>query len=234
MRKLLHLLLFVILLAACHRDKSNANTDTTNDHTNTFFAQYYVRYLQEERQIKAHVAFFEGDSLPTARPIQFQNEVIFQGQNMQARQLPPRTVRYIYNGVGDYASKGFIFQYQDSTGKTQQQVLQMAPIADFSLNAAASRSKGMELSLESPPFLNNESLVLFFTNVADNQAYTIEYKGLIDNPLFIAPEEMGGITPGKYLLYLVKKQLTTDLVEKSEITSEVEFYSKTIEVQLKK
>lgn len=234
MRKLLHLLLFVILLAACHRDKSNANTDTTNDHTNTFFAQYYVRYLQEERQIKAHVAFFEGDSLPTARPVQFQGDVIFQGQPMQPRQLPPRTIRYLYNGVGDYALNSFIFQYQDNSGKTRQQMLQMAPIESFSVNIEASRSRGMELTVQTAPFQTDESLVLFFTNLTDHQSYTIEYKGLIDNPLLITPQEMGNITPGKYLLYLIKRQRMTNRSERTEITTEIEFYSKTIEIQIKK
>ncbi|MFN7116677.1 MAG: hypothetical protein ACK4TA_07730 [Saprospiraceae bacterium] len=232
MKKNLLFLLVILAVTACQRDKSNADVNAAE--TTTFFAQYYVRYLQEEQQIKAHVAFYEGDSLPTARPIEFTDEVIFQGNTMQARQLPPRTVRYIYNGVGEYAQNGFTFQYQDNTGKTQGQQLQMAPIEDFSLNPGASRSKGMELVLKGASFLANESLVLLFTNLANNQVYSIEYKGLIDNPLFIAPEEMGALIPGKYQLYLVKKQTTTINAANKEITSEIEFYTKTKEVQIGK
>lgn len=221
------LLGMVILLNSCKSDK-------TTEKIPHLFADYYVRYLETERQIKAHAAFYEGDSVRTARPVQFNATVSFQGNPMNPRQLQPNTIRYIYNGTGDYAADGFTFQYQDLSGKNRKQVLQMTPIEDFSITGEASRSKGLTLNIQSAPFRENETLILFFTNVSNNQAYSLEYKGLIDLPLLIEPGELQGMTPGKQVLYLVKKQFNTAKEENIDLTSSIEFYSKTIEIQIGK
>ena len=70
--------------------------------------------------------------------------------------------------------------------------------------------------------------------MSNNQAYSLEYKGVIDIPLLIAPGELEGITPGKHVLYLIKKQMNTLKVENMDITSSIEFYSKTIEIPISK
>lgn len=224
----------IILLLGIILFLNGCKSDKTPEKTPHVFADYYVRYLETERQIKAHAAFYEGDSVRTARPLQFTSSVLFQGDPMNPRNLPPNTIRYIYNGTGDYAPTGFTFQYQDLAGKNQKQVLQMTPISDFSVTAEASRSKGLTLNIQSAPFQENESLILFFTNLSNNKAYSLEYKGLIDLPLIIAPSELEGITPGKQSLYLVKKQSNSLKAANMDITTTVEFYSKTIEVQIQK
>jgi hypothetical protein len=221
--------LFIILFAL-----NSCKSDQAPEKTPHLFADYYVRYLETERQLKAHAAFYEGDSVRTARPVQFNSTVRFQGDPMNPRHLSPNTIRYIYNGGGNYTADGFTFQYEDLNGKNQQQVLQMAPIEDFSITGEASHSKGLSLNIKSAPFRENESLVLFFTNVSNNQAYSLEYKGVIDIPLLIAPGELEGITPGKHVLYLIKKQMNTLKVENMDITSSIEFYSKTIEIPISK
>lgn len=211
---------------------NSCKSDKTTEKIPHLFADYYVRYLETGRQIKAHAAFYEGDSVRTARPVQFNSTVRFQGDPMNPRQLPPNTIRYIYNGIGDYAANGFTFQFQDMNGKNRQQVLKMAPITDFSITSEASRSKGLTLNIQSTPFQENESLILFFTNVRTNQAYSLEYKGLVDVSLVIAPNELATITPGKHVLYLVKKQINTLREDNLDATTAVEFYTKTIEIQI--
>lgn len=224
----------IILLLSVVFILSNCKSDKNTEETPHLFADYYVRYLETERQIKAHAAFYEGDPIPTARPIQFNSTVYFQGEPMNARRLPPNTIRYIYNGVGEYLPSGFTFQYQDPNNKTRKEVLKMSSIEDFSIRNEASISKGLTLDLQSTPFQENESLVLFFTNLGNNQAYSLEYKGLIDNPLFVEPTELEKLTPGKYILYLVKKQETILQKENTDVSTTVEFYSKTIEIQILK
>jgi len=224
MRNILLLFLFPFL--------SNCKSEPSVKQMPQLFADYYVRYLQTERQIKAHAAFYEGDSIRTTRPVQFSTDVIFQGNVMEPRQLSASTIRYIYNGGGDYAPGGFVFQHPDLSGKTQQRVLKMSPIENFAINGTAVRSQGITLDIQTAPFQASESLVLFFTNVRTNQAFSLEYKGLIDLPLKILPGELQNLQAGKYSLYLVKKQTVTEKSGSTDITAQVEFYSKPIEVKL--
>ncbi len=220
------LLAVIFLVNSCKSDKPTEKAPH-------FFADYYVRYLEAEHQIKAHAAFYEGDSVRTARPLQWTSTVRFQGDPMNPRELPPNTIRYIYNGEGDYAKDGFTFQYQDLTNKNRKQVLQMSPIEDFSIDEAASQAKGMHLNIKSAPFKENESLILFFTNVSNNKVYSLEYQGIIDLSLTVAPGELEGISPGKQALYLIKKQTNTFQEDNMDVTSSVEFYTKTVEIQVR-
>lgn len=226
-----YFLLFTFLgsLAACRNESSNATAGAATARLTT---EFYVRYLETERQLKAHAAFTYGDSLPPLQTHHFPKGVQFQGNPMEPNQLPDRTLRYVYNGTGDYATDGFSFTYEDPSGKNRSQTLKLAPIEDFSVKGTAT-PQGLTLILKGAPFQANESLILLFLN-EKNQAFSAEFKGPFDvEELAVPPAQLAGITSGKHFLYLVKKQITTRADGNANITSEIEFYSKTIEVQIR-
>lgn len=226
-----YLLLFTFLgcLGACRTDSADAKRGASTARLST---ELYVRYLETERQLKAHAAFSYGDSLPTLQTNDFPKGVLFQSKSMNPNQLPDRTLRYVYNGTGEYTPNGFVFTYEDPTGKNRTYTLKLAPIEDFSVKGTAT-PHGLTLVLKGAPFQANESLILLFLN-EKNKAFSSEFKGPFDvEELAVPPAQLAGITPGKHFLYLVKKQITTSTDGNANITSEIEFYSKTIEVQIR-
>ncbi len=216
-------LAFAVMLAACQSEK------VAPKH---IFADYFVRYLETERQLKVHAAFYEGDTLETARSLVFDKNVTFQGYEMNPRQIENKTMRYIFNGIGDYDSS-FLFQYTDLRGKPQEFRITMAPLRDFSVkNNEISLSKGMVLELEGEPFAANESLILLFTSERNKSAMA-EFKGPFNvKTLEVPAVQLMDVDPGKNFLYLVKKQENIQKTSTMDITSSVEYYSKTIEIQV--
>ncbi|MDX1941198.1 MAG: hypothetical protein SFU99_11645 [Saprospiraceae bacterium] len=219
----LFLLAVIVTLAACQSEKITSKY---------IFADFFVRYLETERQLKAHAAFFEGDSLETATPIIFETNVKLQNFEMKPRQVEEdKRIRYVFNGTGAYDST-FIFQYTDQKGRDQAFKMSMSPIRDFSVKEGASLSKGMVVTLDCDPFKANESLILLFTS-EKNQSAMAEFQGPFDLKELVVPAvQIAEVQPGVNFLYLVKKQQTIVKAPKMETTSSIEFYSKTIEVQI--
>lgn len=224
------LALFLWSLAACRNESAHSNTNAIQAPLQT---EFYVRYLEAERQVKAHASFTYGDSLPALHSHQFSKGVTFQGNAMKSSQLPDQLLRYVYNGVSDYATDGFLFTYEDPHSKPRSARLKLSPIEDFSLQGN-SLSKGLILSIKGASFRDNENLVLLFLN-DKNQAFSTEIKGSFEGKSLNLPAaQLVGITPGNYFLYLVKKQIAISRDANIHMTSEIEFYTKTIKVQIEK
>lgn len=198
------------------------------------YADFFVRYLETEEQIKAHASFYEGDTLTTSKSVTFDDEVTFQNNVMQPRQIMEnRNFRYVYNGKGDY-SDTFTFKFPKSTGFGKRAyTVAMAPIEDFSVkNGVVSLSEGMVLEIQGEPFQANESLVLLFTG-EHNVSVAAEFEGPFDvAELDVPAVQLLGVEPGKNALYLVKKQVNADKADNMDVTSSVEFYSKIIDVEV--
>lgn len=216
-------LAMLLTLIACQSEK------TSSKH---IFADFYVRYLETERQVKAHAAFFQGDSLETATPVIFEKNVTLQTYEMKPRQVEEdKKMRYVFNGVGNYDST-FLFQYTDQRGNEQEFKISMTPILDFSVKEGASLSKGMTLQLECEPFKANESLILLFTS-EKNQSAMAEFQGPFDLKELVIPAiQITEVQPGINYLYLVKKQQNTFKRPTMDITSSAEFYTKAVEVKI--
>jgi len=197
------------------------------------YADFFVRYLETEEQLKAHASFYEGDTLTTSRSVTFDNEVTFQNNAMQPRQIPEdRSFRYVYNGTGDY-SNSFTFKFPKSGLGKEEYTVSMSPIEDFAVkNGAVSLSEGMVLEIQGEPFQANESLVLLFTG-ENNVSAAAEFAGPFDvAELNVPAVQLLGVEPGKNALYLVKKQVNAEKIGSMDVTSSVEFYSKIIDVEV--
>ncbi len=218
-----YLFVFTALLVACQSDQAGSKH---------MFADFFVRYLETERQLKAHAAFYEGDTLKTARSVTFEKPVYFQGYPMDRRQIEDKTLRYIFNGVGTYDS-AFVFQYTDLRGRKQDFNLSMAPIRDFSIKEpVASLRKGFTLLLDASPFDAEESLVLLFTG-PNNKSAMAEFKGPFNlTELSVPAVQLVDAEPGLNSLYLVRKRTSQYKTPAMDITASAEYYTKIIDVEL--
>mgnify|MGYP007059400027 CR=1 FL=1 len=196
-----------------------------------WFANYYVRYLQTERQLKAHASFLEGDSLKNAEPKRFRGGVSFQGKRMEMRNLNNKVFRYLLNEEANY-SDSFLFRHRDEEGNYWEYTIKMNPIEDFFVKNEISKSKGMSLIIKGGILQENEELILLFSD-QDSKAASISITGPSNTiEFFIEPEKLHNLTPGPGQLYLVKKQVNQDQEERLSAVSSIEFYSKTIDIEV--
>ncbi len=214
-----------ILLPACREEKPE-------EKAKHLFAEFFVRYLQAEQEIKAHASFFEGDTIQSAAPKAFAGEVTFQGNSMEARSLPGGTIRYTFEQLGDYAD-AFQFRFRDDSGQGREIAAAMAPIDSFAISGGkASRSSGMTLYATGGKLNPGESMVLLFSDEND-KAYTIMLSGPSAGEEYRIPAaKVETLSPGKHTLYLVKKKRAAEKGDSLSILTEIEFYTNTIEVQV--
>ncbi len=196
------------------------------------FAEFFVRYLEAEQQVKAHASFFEGDSIGTAMPRAFASGVAFQGSAMESRQLPGGTIRYTIERQASYA-ESFPFRFQPASGTVREFALSMTPIDTFSVQGGqASKSKGMALSAPGGRLEKNESMVLLFSD-EHNRASTINLQGPSPGDTYRIPAaKIEPLTLGTNKLYLVKKKRLVERSDTLSILADMEYYTGTLEVEV--
>ncbi len=214
----------VVWTVACRNDSSGASSEP-------LFADFSVRYLEGEKQIRALASFMQGDSLPTARNFAPQGGVSFQGMPMEQREFPKGGVRYTYTSEAEYAPS-FLFTFKDAKGNIQQQSLPMSPIRNFSVRGIASREKGITLELDAEPIADDESLLLLFTD-EQNRSASILLPGPFPAGSILVPKSyLQGIFPGKNQFYIVRRRTLPNRRIGLDVKSNIEFYSKTISVDI--
>ncbi len=208
-----------------------ATKETSADQAH-LFADYYVRFLQTEQQVKAYATFLKGDSLETAQPAEWIELVRFQGDQMESRSIGAQSKRFVYNGPAAYAS-AFTFSYKDKNNKEQKVTIPMPGIQDFSVLGAASKSNGMSIQLSGIDIAENESLILLFTD-SKNASSTIPLPGPIKmgGTLTLPASYLKSVSLGKNKLYLVRNLKSITRTLEQDITIESEFYSKTVELEV--
>ncbi|MCB9273707.1 MAG: hypothetical protein H6564_06675 [Lewinellaceae bacterium] len=216
---------FVALSTACRQNKEEQKGPQ-------LFADLYVRYLQAEEELKATATFFEGDSIETASPKILTGGASFQGSGMEPRPLPGGTVRYTLQRNGDYAAS-FPFRFKNNNGLQQEYSLSMAPIDTFYIHGAkASKSQGMSAYADGGQLQAGESLVFLFSD-AQNQAFSFTLNGpLATTEIKVPPSQLESLKPGPYQLYLVKKKRSTEVKPGLAVLANIEFYTRTVEVEV--
>lgn len=212
--------------AAC-----NATTETKQVETKNIFADFYVRYFQTEKLLKGQVTFGEGDTISTTKPIEMAR-VNFMNSGMTKKNLLGKYTRYMYQAPVTQTQSEFKFNFTDKQGQSQEQTLKMEPINDFSFKGDISKSKGMVLQLDGTTLSADEQMILLFNN-DDNKVATIDIGGPSTNQaISFTGEQLNGLSLGKNQLYLVKKQIRRFQKDNYKMSSIIEFYSNTIEVEV--
>jgi hypothetical protein len=195
------------------------------------FAEYFIRYLEEERQLKAHAAFFEGDSLQAAQPKVIAGGVALQNIAMSRRDLGGRGIRYTLDRSADYEPP-YRFSYRDDRGLFREHLIDMSPIANFFIKGQISKSLGMAIVVEGGLLKHGESLLLLFTD-AEQMATSISIGGPTSTIEYaLPPHALANLNPGPGWLYLVKKQSATIQGQTQTTFSAIEYYSRTINIEV--
>lgn len=216
----------VLLLLA-----SGCKQAATYKETNRIFSEYFVRYLESERQIKAYATFFEGDSMATAVPKTFLGGVTFQGSAMEPRNLLDKATRYTITQNGDYSS-AFEFKYKNEQREEQHHIITMSPLQNLTIDSLISKSSNLKLRVQGGELSAEESLVLLF-NDENNKASSITITGPTQGTEHLIPaSNLKGLSTGKCQLYLVKKRGEIKESSDSHTVSAIEFYTNTVEVEV--
>lgn len=221
----IYLFLAVLLLAtACEEPRAP-------EESNHYFANFFVRYLAVEQQLKSQATFLSGDSLNSARPVSFNTPVLFQGESMDGRKIPGDVVRYSWLNTSAYPEQ-FQFQFQRLDGEVQQLTAEMSPIRDFFLKGPLSITEGINLVINGGVLEEEESLVLIFSDET-NRATSITVEGPYKTIEYnIPPKELYNLSTGPGKLYLVKKQQRVYDEKNISATSTIEFYSDVIPIEI--
>ncbi|MCP3929173.1 MAG: hypothetical protein GY705_08745, partial [Bacteroidetes bacterium] len=195
------------------------------------FAELYVRYLENEKELKAQVVFFKGDSLENAQPASTDGRISFQGSEMLSRNLNGNTIRHTISFQSDY-QETFTFQFQDLSSQIRKYEAGMSPIEGFIVKDQISLSNGMQLILKGEKLSRDESLVLLFSN-EKHQAHSIIVEGPTESiELDIPAHQVKEFPIGNGTLYLVKKQTRPIKENYVSGTSTIEFYTNAIDVEV--
>lgn len=201
--------------------------------TPTIFANFEVRYLQGDRELRGQASFLQGDSLATATPISFEGGLGFMGSGTRTKQLPGAGFRYEGKLTADYPDElRFSFKRPGPNGHLADFNFPMEGIKDFNIQSANLKD-GLRLNLEGQ-LERDESLLLLFTTPTQ-EARTIIRPGPISaGPLYIPQDALLHFEPGEYRLYLVKSKEIRGQMEDVQYQTIIEFYTSEKTVNLLK
>jgi hypothetical protein len=224
MKKTTHILLFGIItfLMSC---QSEAPKEEKSDKSKpSTFANFYVRFLQKEKQTKATATFQNGMTQQQAQPLKIEQGVFFHNGNMVERTIPKIGPRYQASYDGPFSAT-YKFQFQDPLKGKTDHIVQVNPILDFSFEGEVSKSKGATLSWDGPPLNKNEALV-FLIQDAKNKSRSFELKGKTNaSKIDVASKHLSQLELGIAKIYLVRKQSRAAQKPNLVILAETEFYT---------
>ncbi len=209
----------------------NCQTDSNPEKGPLIFADFFIRYLDDEHELKAQASFLEGDSINNAVPKTFEGGIAFQGSGMEMKKIQDKLIRYSLIREMDYLDT-FRFKFNNDLGNPEIYSVAMSPIQDFFLQGPISKSKGMTIVINGGVLNPGENLVLLFSD-EKNQARTINMVGpKADVEYRFTADQLKNLTIGKGQLYLVKKQLKEQNIGNRVVRTEIEYYTKAIDVEV--
>lgn len=217
---LLYLTVFSTFFWGCGAEQST-------EHTPRLAANFYVRYVAENQELRGQASFFQEDSTTLAFP----GGVSFMGSGTQMKELPNGLLRYEGKIQIPFQNPTrFTFKLPGLDIPTEIN-LSMVGIDQYSITSA-SKSEGLRLTVNNT-LAADESLLLLFTD-PNEEVRTIVRPGPLERTeLFIPADAVALFTPGKYRVYLVKSRQIKAQTEGLDYEASVEFYSTEKEFELK-
>lgn len=227
MKKTHLLLVFIsfLFLISCQSEtpKSDQKQPTT-------FANFFVRFLQSENQVKANASFRTGMTQDLSKPIQIENGVFFHNGNMKEKKIPNVGIRYSYDYKGDF-SDPYKFRFTDPLQGKMNYEVNVNPILNYSIKGDVSKSKGLTLTWEGTPLNENESLVFLFTAAKKNVPFEIKGK-TASSTIEVPAEKLKTLEVGAAKVYLVRKQSHLHQEGNFVALSEMEFYTHETDIKI--
>ena len=223
------LLLLLLLLISCR----SAAPEVANR-----MAVLAVRYLEDTRELRGQLSLFAGDSLATAQPLRFPGQVAFLGSGTREAVLPgsgelSATYRYETTLRADYPTDlRFSFPGPESFQADRQTIeLRMAAPDLNAFPDTIRRSTGIQFTTPADSLRSSESILLFFSNVADESVRRVLVAGPTRSERISVPRgALEQLQPGTYRLYLVKSQQVNRKEDHLHTRGSIEYYTREKEV----
>lgn len=220
------LLLFCFLFVSCQSDSKSTQIEDKK----TTFANFYLRYLQAEKKVKAEAFFRKGESAKVGSAVEYKNGVRFDGGAMQMKSVVGRKL-YKSERLTDFNST-YTFEVDPGNANGYSHALKINPISNYSLENGVSKSKGIQLKWEGSPLSQAEQLVLLFTD-SQNRAFNINIDGPTEHSAASIPKErLEKMKYGNGSLYLVRKFNSISKTEGKQINAASEFYTNAINIKV--
>jgi hypothetical protein len=210
----------VLLAAACSSDQEPK-----------IYGSFFVRYMEQGRQIKAHANFYEGDTLATARPKTWTGGVAFLGSSMDARDLQGSGIRYVAERQMDFLSK-CVFRFTDEKGKMQEVRMDACSMSQAEFKQPASKQAGLIFSYSGEKLKAGESIVFLLTD-EQNQTKTLQFQGPQSSNEIVLTTDMAASVPlGKLQAYAVRTRKTELKQGRFDYLLESEYYTKATAIEV--
>ncbi len=202
-----------------------------------------VRYLEDQSSLRGTLIAGTNDSMGGMGGIQFPSagKLSFVGSGMQATLLPGPGTRYRTELRSPYPTD-LRFTFPRTTTAPGPDApdpftleLRMSPPNVRGLPTTLSLEKGITVAVQDAPLAAGESILLFFspTDGPDRQPRKVLIPGPTNGNRFRVPTPaLGALLPGRYDLYLVKEQRVKRDTLNLRLATLVEFYSRTISVEV--
>lgn len=213
----LQTLILFTLLAACSAPAEKPKTRALD---------CYVRFLEQEGQIRAEATLTENAAGETPLPVEIPGGIRY--QNTPMKMLPVQGISYRLDYAAAYLPQHtFAWSLADNALSTF--TMHLAPLSDFGFGAKTlRRDKPARFEWAGEPLQKGETLVFIWESLDRNDTKTMEiYTSNAQNDIEFPAAKIAELPPGRWSLYLVRKKLTRETVNGVDVGGIVEFYSKT-------
>lgn len=213
------LLLFVLIsIFSCQSETKNKPDQPTT------FGNFYVRYMEAEKRIKATVDFDYGKNQKEATSLKIENGVFFHNANMKERNIQKIGWRYNYELDGEF-SDNFKFRFTEPSNGKMNYNVKINPIQKISIPNGISKSKGMTVNWKGTPLAKNESLVFLIKGKKGNPIH-FELKGeTLNSQIKVPIENLKALDLGKVKIEIVRKQFLKSEESNFVAQCNTEFYA---------
>lgn len=215
---------FILLTSLCLSCESSQKQSIQKD---ILKIDYYVRYLQSDKQVKAAISFSEViDSTKKIIPKRM-NEVLFQNNALDGKKVKDS---YKYQLTKQIPFEdAYNFAYRDYTQQVGNHSISINPITDFSIKKnKVSKLGGTTLTLVGNPLQKKETIVILLSD-AKNKTSTFFAKEL---SITISPENVKDLSLGKGSIYVVRKHVMENTSDIQQLSGLTEYYSEVKEIEI--
>ena len=214
--------LFAIIFLAAGLFSCTPDTPTSGQIK--IFADFYVRYLKPERELKAYAAFLEGNTIEEGQSKTFPGGVNFLAKAMDPKKLSDETTRYQYAERESYP-KEMVFSFLQTDGAQQRFEAALESLDTFGIQEGCSKTSGMALDLYGTRLAADETLLLLLTDT-NAHAYTLQKDGPTEGEsIRFSPQQLVHLPAGALDVYLVRKKLVQGIRDNYDFRIALEYYS---------
>jgi len=228
----------IILFSACQSEPkaevASSGVPSIAD-SEKLYVNYYVRYMADEKKLKAEVSFFSGAKKQKRNPKTF-SEVSLNRVNMRLDETSKANPYYKIE-QNKAASARANFQFITESGIQEKDLVVIPSLASISFGTELSRKKDGLVRWEGEPLGDKESLILLFTNEQERTTSTVINGPSEKSEIVIPSTKLQKIGLGKNRVYIVRKNRIIENKKSlgglpREIRALTEFYSETIELNI--